>query len=343
MASTFFSRKSQSVGQKRIGLVHSPQAQRRFEVCRALVIVLVLTQLAGCTETLLKLASAEINRQFPPVSFDSLRVASVQRSAAGLAKVTQPAILLNVPMADIGKQFSKMAADASKGPFTVLASSAAADGQGMSVTVEVAYRFERPKGRVVLKLSGWAGVSVNGSEAVIQPALRNMEIVSVSLDHFPFIGSAAAKLIATDLINGVGAFRDNINGQLKPIVYKLDPESVGLSPGESKFLTPSGEVVAIPAITLGAVAALIDSDGLRLVGNLNIVAVTKRSVVANDGYDQYRQSFLAAANLVRPGQTTFVPGVFVSSEFLKRLLGGQFNPNFPLARARRVMGGEFDR
>lgn len=304
-------------------------------------LAMLFVSINGCAYVLFKIAESHINEAFPPVSFAQIKQEAVANAADGLRSVRQPTLLLNVPTGTIRESLRASIREVQIPNFRLLAANVVPDEQGLRVAADIEYSLEKPRGKITAKLTGWAAVSMNGQTASIRPALYNLVVTDVNMESWGF-GNLLAKAVIDDVVRGLRGYMDNINGTVKPVEYMIDPTQIGLA-GQQTIVDLGGGVrVTVPGVRLGSVAALIDVDGLHMVGDLGIFSPPKRTQSPSITYETYRSDFWISAKQVRPNDSLLGAGLFISDEFLTRLLAPIFPPVTKSILQERALGSLVD-
>ncbi len=167
-------------------------------------------------------------------------------------------------------------------------------------------------------------MTLEGHVASLRPVLESARLTGLDISGW---GIARKPLAAA--INGLlSRYIDNVNGAIEPLTYAIDPADLGLTGTPLAVDVGRGRTVTLPGVTLGATAALLNSSGLHLIGELEAgeVDATALAVPAAPNFAAYQEMFWAKAAPVRSGPSRSDPGIFLSGTILHHVLAGTFAP-----------------
>jgi hypothetical protein len=282
----------------------------------------LLVSLNGCSLLLTRLADDQVAQKFPPKDHSQALQEALTRSAAELAQINNPALLLNAPPDVIRAAFQLEIKKFDAPSIHVVSATVRPSEQGFYFSANIDGVIDAPSGHFNVTLTGWSAIAIVNHEAQIQPILESAVLNNLHLDHWSFASRAAA-----DAINALLArYINNVNGQIPMLKVPIDSTQIGLSGVPTTIDIGNGRTVTLPGATLGASAVLVDTGGIHLVSEITSHALNNQAQKQLTSYTQYANDFWSKADLVRPGPHKTEPGLFLSSDLLTRLLAPAFPP-----------------
>lgn len=284
--------------------------------------------LAGCGTLLRTVVDPLVNKEFPPVSIDAQRAQAVREAQQTLDNVRDPAILVTVDNPTVSDIFSGLVRDVPNQELTVVNARVGMTDQALHFWIDVKGRINDPGLDFEATLDAEAIVSTGTDQstqlpiAIVQPTLNSARLTNLKLDRWSF----ASRPIA-DAINAlIARYRDNIRGAIKPLTWPIDVSKTGLSTTPTQVALPGGRTVVVPGVSVGTTAVLIDTDGLHLLADANLVAATARAAAGDGDFAAYRQAFWTRAGTVAPTVAHSAPGIYLADGFLDKVLDPAFPP-----------------
>lgn len=286
--------------------------------------VLVAFAMAGCGSWLQDRVKPLVDGVFPPVDYASAQQEAVNRSLGELMAVKSPSLLLNVPKEELERVLAEQLKTSKIEGLAVESATIEAAPQGFMITANVSGTLPKPKAAFKAAVNGWVAVSLADGLAILQPGFASATLTSLDVDGwFEWGGEAAASAI-NEVLKG---FIANVNSQLRPNEYRIDPTQVGLGGQPIVVDVSNGRKITIPAVTLGKVAALVSPLGLHLIADLD-GASTEPATAAEtcNKYDCYAEAFWQKADVIRPGLKRGAGGIYLADAFLNKALTPAFPP-----------------
>lgn len=287
----------------------------------ALIAVVVLF---GGSSLLFRKVDDMVSSYFPPLSHRDAKDAAVKQSTDQLAKITEPGLLLNVPLQTLQEALAEALRQLPVGDIRVLSATVAPDEQGLGVTAVVEGAIAEPKGTFRATLKGWSVVKIAGQTASVRPVLESAELTDLSMDSW----WAPDELIAEAINVLLRRYIENANGKITPLEYAIKQSDTGLPNEPVKIKLQDGTFVTTPAVQLGLTAVLVDPDGLHLLSQIDFRGDTPSPVatLSNATYQAYKVSFWQKAASVRSEFPQAQPGMYLSNSLLDRLFLPSFKP-----------------
>lgn len=288
-----------------------------------LLLLLICSCLSGCSFILRNSIDDQINEHFPPVDYSKVKRNAVQRSTAELASMQQPAMLLNVPTSTLQEAFAIALTKIPDSAVRIISAKIIPEEQGIRFLADIEGQLEKPRGTFQATLDGWAMATIENHIATVQPVLRSAKLTGLKLEEW----SCASSTVRNAVNFVLNRYINNVNGQIKPISETIDFTKIGLSEKPTKVEIAPGKWVTVPGVKLGPTAALIESDGLHVLAQIDVVSDSRRKELRPDDtlYTKYVEAFWRRAEAVRAGPNRAQPGLFFSNTILAELL----RPGFP--------------
>lgn len=286
--------------------------------------LIVFILLSGCSGWLESKVKGLVDHAFPPVDYATAQKAAVTRSFAELNRVKTPGVLLNVPTDILTALFTAKLKTLDTGAIKIHSATLIPAAQGLRITADISGTIDKPKGAFKAKLDGWVTVSLAEHVLSVQPGLKSATLTQLELEDAGWSAAPAGQAINAALRRYI----DNVNSQLKPQTFHIDPSGAGLSDKPIPIALPDGSKYELPAVRLGPTALLVSKQGIHVLADLKTqaIAAAKPAPCSIDSVDCYQNAFRAKADLVKPGLATGKPGLFIADALVASVLTPAFPP-----------------
>src|SRR2546422_4570047 len=230
---------------------------------KRLFALVIATELAGCGNSGLR---DSVNKMFPPISTEERALQAIDLSPSELGKLGNPLFALLATSADISSLVTPALRSKSK---EIHDAKVRLETQHIAIEATFEGTFSSENLEAKGKLAGTVAVALGHGKLVLFPAFESLLLERVKSPR----SSLDIISVANKLAEALAAFKDNVNGQLKPIELTFDTDQilrwdpVASLQKSPRIIQVTGNVVD-GRLILSSATLLIDERGIHGLGTL---------------------------------------------------------------------------